>query len=132
MNCKKCGAEIEEDTIFCPACGSYVELRKRDGAVPGNDSAERPAQDSEAGDTGEAAQEAKAEYAGESARDTSVLQGYTDAGAESQDGYIGDSQTGSGAGEGKNSQYQYFDWKAWKKQSKIPSWSLRRKMSTVI
>ena len=112
MNCKKCGAEIEEDTIFCPACGSYVELRKRDGAVPGNDSAERPAQDSEAGDTGEAAQEAKAENAGESARDTSVLQGYTDAGAESQDGYIGDSQTGSGAGEGKNSQYQYFDWKA--------------------
>lgn len=117
MNCKKCGAEIEEDTIFCPACGSYVELRKRDNAVSGKDSAGRPVQDGGAGDAGKSVQDGEAGAAGEPAWDNTVRQDDTYTGAESQGGYVAGTQPGGGADStgrdgGINSQYQYFDWKA--------------------
>lgn len=48
MKCAKCGAEIQEDTIFCPECGSYIELKRTEEREAEKENRE---QDSELGGT---------------------------------------------------------------------------------
>ncbi len=33
-SCKYCGAELSEDTLFCPKCGNYIKRKEADKSSP--------------------------------------------------------------------------------------------------
>ncbi len=101
MKCAKCGAEIQEDTIFCPECGSYIELKRTEEREAEKENRE---QDSELGGTetnmSEEVDRSESENVGVERDITANLQGSQ--GLDSN--YQQTAQSGTGSG-------QYFDWK---------------------
>ncbi len=102
MKCAKCGAEIQEDTIFCPECGSYIELKRTEEREADRGSSEiydTEAKEPEDGNKDENLRTAKIESAYRSEEYTIDIE------PASQAFGTNDGQSGAGGGP-------RFDWQA--------------------